>query len=259
MGGNQHLFGPLAKKYLSNNEWTDMYPSWDEFAKELEAFLGMLEVENRLDLYLPKLKTKWKKRDEALAELRVAYFFKRSGYSIVEWEPAGNIVNKNTKRGEFTLRRDGESAFFVEVKSPGWESELSPREIDAGRAKQPKFIPGQVGGGAVSPNKTIHMSIDKAYEKFLDTCPNLLVVADDLHFPLQFGGECFAQIALYDKSGGYGAQGYFTSKKYERLGGVAILDYAYLHTYYFRVYENPYALDACRLPASVLALKEGDE
>lgn len=254
MGGNTELFGPKANQWLSENKWTDLYPGWKQFAEELEAFLGMLEVEEQLDRYLPRLKSKQQQRDEALVELRILYFFICSGYRVVDWEPTGN----NGKRGEFNLARNGEPSFFVEVKSPGWEGELSQQQREDGRAKQPKYTPGKIGGGAVSPNSAMHKSIDKAYEKFLDSCPNLLVIADDLLFPLQFGEEWFAEIALYETSSGYGVPGYFTSQKCERLGGVAILGSAYLPTYYFRVYENPHALDACKLPASVLALKEGE-
>lgn len=256
MGGNQQLFGKLAKRHLSNNNWTGLYPGWPCFADELETLLQLAADENQLDRFLPRLRARNRERNSALAELRAAYFFMRSGFHITQWEPPGN----NGTLGEFSVTRNGETATFVEVKSPSWESELTPAEIADGRRNQPKYIPGIVEGGAVSLSGPIHMSIDKAYPKFLDSCPNLLIIADDLQMSLRLRNpnDSAAHAALYE-TGGYGrAPGYFTSNRYKNLGGVAIFNFDRLPAYYLRVYTNPHALDACKLSSSILDLTEGN-
>jgi hypothetical protein len=48
--------------------------------------------------------------------------------------------------GEYLIDTPEGQHVFVEVKSPGWEGELSDEERTAGRAKQPKYQ--QEEGGA---------------------------------------------------------------------------------------------------------------
>ena len=66
---------------------------------------------------------------------------------------------------------------FVEVKSPGWESELSPSERKAGRDKLPKH---QGQGGTYNAEKEILRIAKEAMGKFTNAQPNLLVIYDDL-------------------------------------------------------------------------------
>ena len=108
---------------------------------------------------------------------------------------------------------------FVEVKSPGWEGELSDKERRAGRAKQPKYQPR--GGGAFGNWQPLQKCIAsaKTYPKFAPTQPNLLIVADDLMVSLP-DSIWHVEIGLYADHTGYGEMGYFTSSRFENLGGV---------------------------------------
>jgi hypothetical protein len=67
---------------------------------------------------------------------------------------------------------------FVEVKGPGWEGELSPEEIRAGRQFLPKYI--NADARAVGPVKSVAYAIGKALPKFAPDRINLVVVVDDL-------------------------------------------------------------------------------
>jgi hypothetical protein len=66
------------------------------------------------------------------------------GFPVVQLDPPG----ANNKIGEYLLDSPEKAKAFVELKNRAWESELSIREIAAGRQHQPKYS-NQVEGGAI--------------------------------------------------------------------------------------------------------------
>ena len=64
-------------------------------------------------------KDRW--RNPALNGHRLAYLFRSLGLGISAWDPPG----ANGMTGEFMLSSPGEPDVFVEIKSRGWESELT--------------------------------------------------------------------------------------------------------------------------------------
>jgi hypothetical protein len=155
----------------------------------------------------------------ALTELRVASHMEASGFRVIHWAPAGQGLSI----GEFTVEA-GPREVFVEVKGPGWPGEVTNRkgrqstQSQIQRLQQPKYIDGK--GGPVGPSEAIRFAIDKAYKKFKDDRPNLLVVADNLFVSLQYGTDLHAWPALYSTS--KSDPGYFTNTRYDRLSGVGV-------------------------------------
>jgi hypothetical protein len=249
--------GPLTSNLLYPFPWKDDYPVWQEWADELERLLSFADSQGQMPAFLPRLKTdRRNQRDEALNELRVAFFLHRNGFPIVAWEPAG----LRGKVGEYSVRVPEGITVFTEVKSPGWESGLDPAERLAGRTKLPKYIDGE--GGAFANWEGVRKCIasSKTYPKFSPTQPNLLVIADDFFVSLH-DSEWQTEIALYFDRSSYGSEtGYFSSSAYANLGGVgmfgAIVEVGKMRVdYRFRVYNNPFTLTQTRLPESILALR----
>ncbi len=246
------LFGPIARRLICPDRWKDEYPAWPEYAKELDALLAFADERGRVAHFKPRLESKKAQRDEALDELRVAYWLNHKGFPISQWEPPG----LNGKIGEYLIRAKDQTNIFVEVKSPGWEGELSDDERKAGRAQQPKYT--GLEGGAVGNWIPVQKCIERAYPKFDPAQPNLLVVADDLHFGLY---DCLdhVELALYNTHKGYGMVGYFTSPAFANLGGVGVFRTIIGDRgveYQFRAFDNPFALPTARLPGSILKLQE---
>ena len=123
------LLGPAARKLTSPDRWTDDYPAYPEHAKELDVLLMFADDQGCLPSFVPRLESKRTQRDEALEELRVAYWLHHSGFPIVHWEPPGF----NGKVGEYLIGSPEGVETFVEVKSPGWEGILSDEKRRAGR------------------------------------------------------------------------------------------------------------------------------
>jgi hypothetical protein len=247
-------FGPLTSKLLLPFPWKDGFPSWQDWADELEQLLSFADAQGRIDDFLSRLRTeRHTQRDAALNELRVALFFDRSGFPILKWDPPGLAG----RVGEFSIVAREGCAVFSEVKSRGWESELSEAERLAGRTKLPKYLDGEGGAFANWEKMRECIASPKTYPKFASTQPNLLVIADNLFVGL-LDAESQIEIALYDKRGKYGGEiGYFASPIYSNLGGVAAFaaeSRANGVEYHIKVYGNPYALSETNLPHSVLSL-----
>ena len=247
------LFGPVARRLISPDRWTDAYPAWPDYAKELDALLLFADQQGRLPQFVPRLESKNTLRDEALNELRVGYLLHNCEFPIVQWEPPG----LNGRVGEYLISTPEGKRVFVEVKSPGWEGELSDRERSAGRTKQPKYQQGE--GGFFGNWQTLQkcISSEKTYPKFAPTQPNLLIVADDLRVSML---DCpdHVEIALYADNARYGEAGFFTSTRFENLGGVATYRAFSVGRgieYEFRLFDNPFALPSTKLPESLLRFK----
>lgn len=239
--------GPLSSAMYEGAPWAgDGYPAWQMFADEFESLLTFANQSGVLEMYRKELRGRPSQRDSALEELRVANLLNQKGFMIVQWRPVG----LTPKEGEFLIRGPDAAEILVEVKSPGWESEISEEERRAGRLKQPKYL----GTDAFYANSGagVRFAIEKAYPKFDPTRRNLLVVADDLLFPLGHESSFWARDALYWDDGK------FTSNAYENLGGVGFLakqqrnERAWAE---MRLFLNPYAL--MPLPATFVQTFEG--
>jgi hypothetical protein len=239
------VLGPFTAKVVAAAEWSSRHlkcPSSEKWAEEFERVFAFANGQSQFVNYFSRLTKSYSQFDSSLAELRIAYHLDQNGFPVVRWEPVAASGNA----GEFVIRA-GASDVFVEVKSPGWESELEPAEIAAGRARQPKY---QDQGGSVEPWKAIRFAITKAYKKFDTGVPNLLVIADDLFVPLEIALDMYAERALYSRDG------YFADSSCEKLGGIGIFwvtsdSEAVRH--HMKLYENKSALPTAKLPDDLLA------
>jgi hypothetical protein len=248
---------PLLHQLAQGAEWVgkDAFPSCVEWADEHEAWLRFLTAAGGLGHYTPRLRGPKETRDEAFAEVAVAYFFAtRCGLSILEWEPAG----AGSKVGEFLMGFDRGSPVFVEVKSPGWEQEIVETEgRTSPRLQQPKYISGDAR--ATAPWASVRHAVGKAYPKMPDTMPTLLVINDDLMVSLLDWSQGVSEVGLYTPKSpghttGYLAEdGPFVDRRCERLGGVGVFNVRLRSTveYRFGLFENPHALPAVTVPRKV--------
>ena len=244
--------GSIASKLFSPPRWTDYYPSSQAWADELELLLQFATSHRQIENFLPRLNTPRKnQRDEALNELRIAFFLHRRGFPVVAWEPLG----QGAKIGEYSIRAPEGRTVFTEVKSPGWESELAQAERLAGRKNMPKYIDGE--GRPFANWKSMRDCIKRAYGKFTPNEPNLLVIADDFFVNLTVA-RLPIDIALYDTHTGYGGEaGYFMSAAYQNIGGVVVFAATVERAsvgYRFQVFENAFVLLQMKLPSSLLRL-----
>lgn len=237
--------GPLTSKIRNGARWAtqDQFPSDQIWADDVERVLRFAKAQGQFDHYFNKLRGNARQRDSALDELRVAYFLSRKGFTVVEWESIG----ANNREGEFTIRTPSGTEVFTEVKSPSWQGELSDEEISSGRQKMPKHLHAEAR--SIGPWERIRFAVDKAYGKYLDNTPNLLVIADDLFVSLRYGTGLNVGTALYDRRGG----GYFTNASRKNLGGVGVfwVTHSELKStvlYTMKLFLNPHALPAVAIP-----------
>ena len=225
----------------------------DAYVKELDVLLKFCdEKPGCLTRFRPNIEARDTKRDEALNELRLAYLLENLGFPIIDWDPPGlsNMI------GEFLIESPKEVRIFTEIKSPGWESDLSPAQIQAGRAKMPKYIGLEVG--AVGNWQAVHrcLSSPKTYPKFTENQSNLLIISDDLKLSL-FDSLFQVEGALYAPIEQYGVDGFFTTNQYENIGGLGVFNALSTGSrdgleYKFVVCENRFASLATKLPPSLL-------
>ena len=210
----------MSNRLLREALWVgkDKYPTCQQYYIELEGLLGFIQAHNRLNSFWPRLAGELpQKRHDALQEIRVGRFLAENGFPIAQWEPRGN----GNFIGEYSVQALPSAPVFVEVKSPGWEAQLSQEQRDAGRAEQKKYQ--NVEGGADDSWRAIRASVQKAYPKFSPSQSNLLVIADDRFMPLATGGNLPAHQALFLPSTALDDEaGYFTTPAFENLGGVAL-------------------------------------
>lgn len=238
--------GSLTSRVMGGAAWreTNAYPSSQAWADESERILTFAASRDQLERFLPNLCGRWNQFESALAELRVAFLLHRNGFKIVEWEPFGAA----SCRGEFAVTGPSLLPVFTEVKSPGWEGELTPEELKAGRQHRPKYL--YCEGRNASPWERAQFEIQKAYKKFDPQNRNLLILADDLFISLSHSTDLFANYALYSRQTG----GCFTHKGYENIGGVGffwVLPNTDPISYEMRVFLNPHALPSAALPEDI--------
>jgi hypothetical protein len=239
--------GPLTARLRDEAQWCaqeHLYPAWQVYADEIEMILEFANVQGQLNTYWPKLTARIPQRDSALDELRVACYLHDHGIRIIEWEPLG----QGNKRGEFLVCGQSGMKVFVEVKGPRWEGELKEYEIQGGRTKQPKDL--YLETRPIAPWKQIQLEVEKAYQKFSSSLPNLLVVVGHRGFiSLEHGTDMHATQALYDAH----HSGYFTDARYSKTGGVGIFwmgNDMSESWYEMRLYLNRYAFEP--LPKDLL-------
>ena len=189
-------------------------------------------------------------RDEALNEIRVAYFLESAGYPVVGWEP----TDAPPHNVEFALALGENWKVLVEVKSPGWEAELSKPEQLRGRTKQDKYV--DMESRAAGPVEVIRRTVTKALKKFTGAAPSLIVISDDCFVNLGEWGWGPPTMALTRRSIGYGS-GLFHDPVYATIGGVCLfwlsranekgVEYASLCV------PNPNALQSAALPPEMVA------
>jgi hypothetical protein len=173
----RHLrIGPYLRTVAANAKWrtADEFPSCQEWADEVEKVLAFLDSQDQFERFLPRLSARKGERDGALAEAFVGFFFARNGFRILRWEP----VVIQDRPGDLEVQWDTTAPIFVEVKGPGWESELSPSERSQGRASQPKYIDTEARW--MAPAEKFRYAVTKALPKLGLERPNLIVIADDL-------------------------------------------------------------------------------
>lgn len=238
---------PLLAKIAQGSRWLgkDKFPSNELWADEVEKWLQYVDDRSQFDRFLPRLRSLPAQRDETLAEIKAAYFIEQyAAYPIKNWEPLGN----NGTIGEFSFAF-GSKETFCEDKSPGWERAVVESEgPDFPRKKQPKYIPG-IKSGRFDNSRYVRDSILKAYPKFPEGAPTLLMLVDDPRVSLT-DDPLGVPKALYERGNGC-----FTSSQFSNLGAVAVLNVE--HTgrveYSFCVYHNPMAHESVILPKEVFS------
>ncbi len=206
----------LFDKILGNSDIIN-----DNWKKEINKWLVFIKNKGELKRFIPRLtKTNNSKRDEVLAEISSAYLLENElNFVVIGWE----IPTKNNKNVDFVIKGNSDE-IFCEVKSPGWEGELSKKEILEGRKDQSKYK--HLEWRSFAHWKNIRYAIKKANPKFLSNCKNLLVIQDDLFVSiLDFPTKTPIDIALYEETGQYNNEkGYFANSDYENVGGILFID-----------------------------------
>jgi hypothetical protein len=274
---------PRLHRVSQGAKWLgqDGYPAWSFVADEHEQWLKLIETragQAGLDHYVNKLQEEAKRRDEFLAELAVAYFLDaRCGLPIVRLEPPGAAG----KTGEFLVQLPDKREMFVEVKSPGWESQVVQDEVATlggkplrgrpDRLNQPKYVHGETR--SYNHTQCVRDTVAKAYPKMLDTAPTLLVINDDL-VPSLTDSLDMVKHALFGKrlidpqhpAAQYQPRwwqddGCFLDHRYERLGAVGVFSCVPEdpYRYSFKLFQNPHALRTVRVPSRRFAKRLNDD
>ena len=223
----------------------------DNWKKEINKWLIFIENKGELKRFIPRLtKMNNSKRDEALAEISSAYLLENElNFVVTGWE----VSTKNNKNVDFVIERKV-NEIFCEVKSPGWEGELSKKELMGSRKDQPKYK--HLEWRSFAHWKNIRYAIKKAYPKFLSNCKNLLIIQDDLFVSiLDFPTKTPIDIALYEETGHYNNEkGYFANSDYENVGGVLFINInptSRKKIYKYKFFANPNTLKPYNLNGNI--------
>jgi hypothetical protein len=245
-------FGPLTQRLVNEAEklWGDLYPAWQSYANECERLLTFAQTHGELNRFWTRLCSPGQKRDEALNELHVAYFLESAGFPLIHWE----VTDAAPYNVEFAVSVGEERSALVEVKSPGWEGELSMQERLQGRTKQEKYIDTEAR--VADPVGVIRRTVTKALPKFSGTVPSLIVISDDCFVNLGEWGWGPPAMALTQRSIGCGP-GLFHDAAYAVIGAVCLfwlcrVNEAGVH-YASRCVTNPNAQQSAMLPAELVA------
>ena len=114
-------FRHAALALLARATWREKteYPAHQAWADECEQLLTCLEAEGVLDQFLPRLSNnEW---EGALAEARRLSTSSATAWIFTDWQPRAKPQSQAISRFSGTTQEK----ICVEVKGPGWESELS--------------------------------------------------------------------------------------------------------------------------------------
>lgn len=220
-----------------------------DFADECESLLAFLRDRGALSRFWPRLLSRSQQRDEALNEIRVARYLEECGYPVIDWNEPRDAPGSNV---EFTVSLGNGPDGFVEVKSPGWEAELSESERRHGRAKQPKYV--GMRGGLAGPVQVIRRTVEKARPKFSGNAPSLIVIADDCFVNLGEWGWWPFQMALTTKAIAWG-DGLFHKPEYANIGAVSLFWVrvrGHAVEYNSLCLANPHATASAAMPAELV-------
>ena len=238
----------LFDKILGNSDIIN-----DNWKKEINKWLVFIKNKGELKRFIPRLtKMNNSKRDEALAEISSAYLLENElNFVITGWE----VPTKNNKNVDFVIKGNSDE-IFCEVKSPGWEGELSKKEILEGRKDQSKYK--HLEWRSFAHWKNIRYAIKKAYPKFLSNCKNLLIIQDDLFVQiLDFPTDTQIEIALFEKQGIYdNEKGVFINNDYANVGVVLFIDInpsSQESIYKYKFEDNPNALKPYKLLTNIVS------
>jgi hypothetical protein len=244
--------GPLTTLLKSEASWRDEFPAWQVYADECETLLAFVKERDALSIFWPRLRAKQQQRDEALNEIRVAYFLHLLGYPVVDWEP----VDVGDRKLEYAAAVP-DQRILVEVKSPGWEAELSDEQRAVGRANEPKYRENVIEGGPAGPVQVIRRAVEKALPKFSGNHPSLVVISDDCFVSLgEWGWGPLAMALTQNVVGGYGP-GLFLNPDYSTIGAVCLFRaVSYLENneidYQTLCAANPNAKASAAIPEAVV-------
>lgn len=170
------ILGTLTRTVLDGAGWreTSKFPAWQEWADELERVLAFLVAQDQFQRFLPRLRGKESQLEGALAEIRFAYFLHCNRFRILEWEPTA----VTGRPGDLEVGWRGSAPIFIEVKGPGWESELTEDERLGTRKGVGKNVDLEVR--AVDSIGPTLYAIDKSLPKFSKDRCNVVAVVDDL-------------------------------------------------------------------------------
>jgi len=227
----------FQKKFLCNTE----------LKNEINKWLLYIRKKGQLGRFISRLtKMNNSKRDETFAEISSAYFLENLlNFTVIDWE----VLTKNNKDIDFVIKGKV-NEIFCEVKSPGWEGELSKKELMGGRKDQRKYI--HLECRSFGHWKNIRYAIKKAYTKFLSNCNNLVIIQDDLLVPiLDFPTDKQIKIALFEEQAVYNNEkGVFVGNDYENVGGVLLINInptSRNKVYKYKFIKNPNALKTYNL------------
>lgn len=242
---------PLIHRYWTAEELRSGSPL---IANAHERWLRFVEERGQRVRFMPRLQARYQaQRDEALAEIAVAYFLeKRCSLPIGEWEPPVAIGDST---GEFTVALPSGGRMFVEVKAPGWESEVmtslggedKTKAIE--RVRQPKYAP-HPEVWRTPPWRIVRETIERAYRQIPSGIPTLLVISDDLFLPLNLWPHELVEAGMFDPR-----DGAFVGSRFERLGALGVLNVDYLREdpFLFRIYDNPNCAPEAAVPGSLFS------
>ena len=243
----------LFDRVFNNPKWKgkDDFPSCMEWKFEINKRLEFIKNRNELNRFLKRLNSTKTQRDEALAEILAAYILEEKlNYKIIEWEK----TTIGTKNVDLVITADFQE-IYCEVKSPGWEAELSQTEKMLGRKSQPKYIDAEVR--FLGPWANVQYAIVKAYPKFLSDKKNMVVMCHDLFLGL-LEDDLNTNVSLYSNERRFNSiikkeqKGCFSDNTFENVGGLLIIEDCLFSqdsevTYKCKFFPNRYSINPISL------------
>jgi hypothetical protein len=96
--------GPVARKLISPDKWTDGYPGPDTYIKELDVLLKFADEKGCLKRFVPNLEARDKQRNKTLSELRLAYLLEEMEFSITSTARSANSFWSRLRRFRYSPR-----------------------------------------------------------------------------------------------------------------------------------------------------------